>query len=43
MLKAKSPEKLDEVASFIQDLPDQEDRKNLNAKYEALRAEMPGA
>lgn len=43
MLKAKSPEKLDEVASFIGDLPDQEDRKNLNAKYEALRAEMPGA
>lgn len=43
MLKAKSPEKLDEVASLIQDLPDQEDRKNLNAKYEALRAEMPGA
>ncbi|MDR3015236.1 MAG: recombination protein RecT [Delftia acidovorans] len=43
MLKAKTPERLDEVASFIGDLPVEEDRRNLNAKYEALRAEMPGA
>lgn len=43
MLKAKTPERLDEVASFIGDLPDLEQRKDLNAKYEALRAEMPGA
>ncbi|MCH7600800.1 MAG: recombinase RecT, partial [Myxococcales bacterium] len=43
MLKAKTPERLDEVASVIGDRPDLEQRKDLNAKYEALRAEMPGA
>lgn len=41
MLKAKRQQELDEAASLIQDVQDASERKNLNAKYDALRAELP--
>ena len=40
MLKAKTLEKLDEAASLIQEVQDAAERKNLDAKYDALRAEL---
>lgn len=40
MLKAKTVERLDEAASLIADVQDVEQRKNLGAKYDALRAEL---
>ena len=40
MLKAKSLQKLDEVADLISDLPEPDERRELSAKYDALRAEL---
>lgn len=40
MLKAKTLEKLDEAASLIQEVQDAAERKNLDAKYDALRADL---
>lgn len=40
MLKAKTVERLDEAASLIADVQDVEQRKSLDAKYDALRAEL---
>lgn len=43
LLKAKSLEKLDEAASLISEVQDDQERKNLDAKYDALRTEMAAA
>lgn len=40
MLKAKTPEKLDEAAALIESLTNQADRDELNAKYDALNADL---
>lgn len=40
MLRAKTIEKLDEAASLIADVQDAEQRQSLDAKYDALRAEL---
>lgn len=40
LLKAKTLDKLDEAAALIESLPSQADRDELNAKYEALNAEL---
>ncbi|MDO4592019.1 MAG: recombinase RecT [Comamonadaceae bacterium] len=40
LLKAKTADKLDEAAALIESLPSQADRAELNAKYEALNAEL---
>lgn len=40
LLKAKTIDKLDEAASLIETLPLQSDRDELNAKYDALNAEL---
>lgn len=40
MLKAKTHDALDEAASLIESLPEQADRHELNAKYDALRTEL---
>lgn len=40
LLRAKTLEKLDEAAALIQSLPNQSDREELNAKYDALSADL---
>lgn len=40
MLKAKTVERLDEAASLIVEVADLNERKSLDAKYDALRAEL---
>lgn len=40
MLKAKTLDKLDEAGALIESLPSQADRDELNAKYDALNAEI---
>lgn len=41
MLKAKTLEALDDAGGLIGELPDEHERRNLSAKYDALRAEIP--
>ncbi len=41
MLKAKTLEALDDAGGLIGELPDEYERRNLSAKYDALRAEIP--
>jgi len=41
MLKAKTLEALDDAGGLIGALPDEHERRNLSAKYDALRAEIP--
>ena len=43
LLRAKTLEKLDEAAALIQSLPNQSDREELNAKYDALSADLQSA
>lgn len=43
LLRAKTLEKLDEAAAIIQSLPNQSDREELNAKYDALSADLQSA
>lgn len=40
LLKAKTLDKLDEAAALIESLPSQADRDELNAKYDALNADL---
>ncbi|WP_291586918.1 recombination protein RecT [Comamonas sp. UBA7528] len=41
MLKANTLEALDDAGGLIGELPDEHERRNLSAKYDALRAEIP--